>query len=229
MSELTAKDLAQTQHYTAAAEAAIATADYQAAQAEHERILVAKALIDLDLKTRAYEWAKASDTDNRIFHFNCIVDGPHCEMLSDFLSRSSRVEADLPVEIRFNTPGGSAFHGMALYDEIVSYRDKGLHVITTGRGVVASMGAILLQAGTERRMGRHSTLLIHKLSVELVGSLDEIQDTVAWMEIIQAQSDAILLERSSLTKAQLAAGIKRKNWTLSPEEALSKGLIDTIG
>jgi ATP-dependent protease ClpP protease subunit len=202
---------------------------YQDKQAEHEVILTRISTIELEVAKHRFEWAQASDIDNRTYRFDGVFNQKTCDDAYDFLSRSARVRPELPVDIHLNSPGGDAWHGMGLVDHVLALREQGLVVRITVRGIAASMAAVFLQAGTERIMGPSSSLLVHKVSWGIEGSLDQIEDSLDWLKLTQDRSNDLLAERSTLTKAQIVRGMNRKDWSFSPKAALEAGLVDRIG
>lgn len=67
-------------------------------------------------------------------------------------------EGGKPITIILNNPGGSEYHGMAIYDAIKSCRNQ---VIIKVFGYAASMGSLILQAGDKRMMAPNSRFMIH--------------------------------------------------------------------
>lgn len=133
------------------------------------------------------------------------------------------------VSITFNSPGGSVVDGLALYDHIADMRASGTNVTTIARGGVYSMGAVLLQAGTERVIGANATMLIHELGGGLIGSYGEMQDRQEWHDLLMERLVVILAERSTLTVKQTKAKMKRKDWFLNAEQVVEFGFADRIG
>jgi ATP-dependent protease ClpP protease subunit len=217
------------------AAAEVCKLDAEQAQTDRENVLKQLDELELEAKQRHFDWARASDLDHRVHWLtgyigydrkiqeNSVLDA--CE----FLGRSARLDMDLPVQIMINSHGGDAFQGMALVDQMLALREQGLQIICTVRGVAASMAAIILQAATVREMGPSSSLLVHKPSVELAGSLDQIEDARNWLDIYQERQVDLFAERSSLSRTEIKRGMSRKDWTFSPTRALEAGFIDRIG
>lgn len=144
------------------------------------------------------------------------------------LSLWHRMDPGAEIEISFNSPGGEIISGMALFDFIQEIKSKGHHVVTSTRGMAASMAGILLQAGDHRVMARQSWLLIHEASFGASGSMGSVEDTVEWVKRIQKRIIQIFAERSTLTAQAIAKRWLRKDWWISSEEALKWGFIDEI-
>lgn len=208
-------------------------------EAQHD-LTITKGLmaeVELAVGKQRFEWAKASDIDNRIFRFDTDVNSKSCYACNDFVSRCFRIAPSELVEIRLTTGGGDVWSGMALIDDLVAMRGEGLRLRITARGTVASMGIYIMQAASlgERVGGPSTTYMIHKIQISggegggLSGSLDQIEDATAWAKLMQKRSNALLVERSDMTERQITAGLNRKDWSMDSYEALSLGIIDRIG
>lgn len=223
---------------TAETEKDFAQAELFRQQADKESLLVEGQRITLLRQIHDDAFGNASDVHNRVWHFNDAVTQESCMICYTHLVRWWRMDSSLPVEIVLTTGGGDAWQGYALVDQMLALRAKGLHIQVTVRGTAASMGAVLLQAADWRVMGSRSTLLIHKIQGGVEGSLDQIEDITKWYSIINEQGLDLLAERCAeaapatatkpFTRAQIKAGMSRKDWSIGPAEALAGGLVDEI-
>lgn len=144
------------------------------------------------------------------------------------LATWSRANPGAPLTLTFNSQGGAAFDGFALFDFLRGLRAKGHKVTTAGLGLVASMGSVLLQAGDHRVMAPRSWMLIHEIQGVVAGNFSKMEDDMKFNKRLQDQALAIYLERSTWTKAKLVKHWTRKDFWLSPDEALAAGFIDEI-
>lgn len=69
-----------------------------------------------------------------------------------------------PITVIINSPGGEVYAGLLLFDTIRSLNSQGIPVDVEVRGLAASMGAILLQAGRKRLCTKYTRFLIHEVS-----------------------------------------------------------------
>jgi ATP-dependent Clp protease protease subunit len=193
------------------------------AEAEVYEIELAKAR--RDEKTQLSDW-KFSQTLN----FVGSVDKSSAQAAIDKLHMWSVTFPGAALTIVFNSPGGSVIDGMALFDYIRFLRDEGHRVTIIALGYAASMAGILLQAGDVRVMAKGSWLLIHEVAFSTSGKIGEIEDMYKFGERLKKQAADIFIERSGgkLTAAVLEANWTRKDWWLSPDEALALGLIDEV-
>lgn len=134
-----------------------------------------------------------------------------------------------PIVITFNTPGGSVTDGMALFDTIKMLQRNGHHVTTRARGIAASMGAVLFQAGDERIIDARAKLLIHQGSSS-GGRMTagEAEDHAEFLKMVLDDLLEILAERSTLTKRQISNKWNRKDWWIKAEDAVKFGFADRV-
>lgn len=133
-----------------------------------------------------------------------------------------------PFTIELSSPGGNVVAGFALIDYIREIRQRGFEVNTVGLGLVASMAAVVLQAGEKRILGKNSYLMIHELQSEFEGSLAEFQDQSKVLSRLNDRNYEILAERSNLSVATIRRRAKKMDWWLDAEEALKSGFVDEI-
>lgn len=171
---------------------------------------------------------EASSTDAHVYYFHGAVNALSSSACLEELGHWSRKDPGCDITIVFNSPGGSVFEGLALFDFIVDLRGRGHHVTTKSVGMAASMGGILLQAGDVRVIGKNGFMLIHEVSSGAMGKVSEMEDALKFAERLQVKLVAILSERSSLTDAQIRRRWKQKDWWLDAAEALELGFVDRI-
>lgn len=130
------------------------------------------------------------------------------------------------IQIYINTPGGSVYGGLGIYDTM-QYISCNISTICTG--MAASMGAVLLAAGTagKRYALKHSRIMIHQPSGYTGGQASDIQ--IAVNEILRAKQDLyqILSDHTGQPVEKLAKDSQRDLW-MSSQEAKEYGLIDQV-
>lgn len=199
------------------------------AQAELE--LVRLSVYETYLKTlkveRDLEYSESGNWNARVLTLHGINDHS-VETAIDSINHWRRAEPECDIRIQILSPGGMVFSGFALFDVIKEVIAEGHHVITVSYGYAASMGAVLLQAGSTRQMTPNSHLMMHEVSSGVIGKVSEMTDEVELAKQLNNQLLSICAERSILTVAQLKAKTMRKDWWLTAEEALKFGFIDSI-
>jgi ATP-dependent Clp protease protease subunit len=145
-----------------------------------------------------------------------------CIMQMLFLDRE---DPHMPIEFYINSPGGSVVDGLALYDVIHTISAP---VNTTCVGTAASMGAILLTAGTGTRAALpNSRIMIHQVSSGARGTAADLRIQMAETDKLENTLYKILAEKTGKTVKQIAKDCDR-DYYMSAEEAKAYGLIDTV-
>lgn len=139
-----------------------------------------------------------------------------------------RAQSKAPITVRMLTPGGEVISGLALFDYIRSLVAEGIEVTTHAIGMAASMGTILLQAGSKRLVSPSAWLMVHEVSSELGGKLSEMIDGAKWNKRVQDRLLDILSERAKVSKRTIATRWTRKDWWLTAEEAVEVGFADAV-
>ena len=185
--------------------------------------------LELEEKKRLQAETLAEDKYHHVYNFHDEVSSHSVDKCIDQLASWVRMaKCPLEIEIVFHSPGGEMMNGLALFDFIKILQSKGHTVNTMALGMAASMAAILLQAGTVRRMGREAWVLIHEAQFGAIGTTGQVEDTVEWVKMIHKRILNIFAERSNLTVRQLERRWKRKDWWLSSVDCLKYGLVDEV-
>ncbi len=130
------------------------------------------------------------------------------------------------IQIYFNTPGGGVHAGLGIYDTM---QYIGSDVATICTGMAASMGAVLLCAGTKGKRSalRHSRVMIHQPMGGTQGQATDIEITTR--EIIKLKKELydIIAEHSGNTFKRVEKDSDRDYW-MTADEAKSYGMIDEV-
>ncbi len=132
------------------------------------------------------------------------------------------------IKIILSSAGGEVFHGLLLYNLIEDLKREGIEVIIEVKGLAASMAMVILQSASLRRVSKFSRLLIHEISSWTFGKASEVKEESEELQRVNMMLIEILSKRSKLTKKGIAKRIKKRDWWLSPEEALKYGLVDEV-
>lgn len=135
----------------------------------------------------------------------------------------------MTIQLVINSPGGSIFDGFALIDFLRQLQADGHKIVTEALGMAASMAGVLLQVGDTRVMGEHAFLLIHEAQFGAVGSMGDIEDRVALVEMMHERILELFAARSKMTKAAIKRKWTRRDWWISAPEAAKLGFVDRIG
>ncbi len=216
--------LAEAQIEQLAAESKKSDAEIAYAAAQAQLTKLQSRVSELEL-AKLERWGDSPEEHGQFNFYDQITDESVIAVMRDLKAWSfASPGADLTLE--FTSPGGSVTAAFALFDFIRSLRKHGHKVTIVVFGEVASMGAILLQAGDWRVVGANAYVMIHKPSVYgFDGNLAQLKNYTRWLECEWKKMVAALQERSTLTARQINAKA-REDWFLTADEAVKYGFAD---
>ena len=135
-------------------------------------------------------------------------------------------DAEKDIQIYLNTPGGSVYAGLGIYDTM-QYITPDVATICTG--MAASMGAILLCAGAKgkRTALKHSRVLIHQPMGGASGQASDIEITAREILKLKKELYEIISSHSGQTFKKIEKDSDRDYWMTSTE-AKEYGMIDEV-
>ncbi len=130
------------------------------------------------------------------------------------------------ITITVSSGGGDAMLGLAIYDLI---RSSGLQVKTVALGQVASAGLAIFLAGDKRLMYENSVLCSHKARQAFGEDTlrQEIENTLAQLNVIESLYRKIILENSSINGQDLDK-MEQEEKNITAQEAMELRLADGI-
>lgn len=135
-------------------------------------------------------------------------------------------DPDKDIKLYINSPGGSVYDGLAIYDTIQHIKPD---VQTIGIGLQASMGAFLLSSGTKgkRYALPSSRIMIHQPSSGTQGKISDQEITLREGLFLKKMLNEILAKNTGQKIAKVEKDADRDYW-MSAEEAKAYGLIDEV-
>ncbi len=135
-------------------------------------------------------------------------------------------DPDKDISIYINSPGGSAYAGMAIYDTMQFVRPD---VSTVCIGMAMSAGAMILAGGAagKRFVLPNSKVMIHQGSAGFRGTAADVQVQAREVLEMTRRMAEILARHTGRTVDQVLDDIDRDRF-MSPEEAIAYGLADTM-
>lgn len=135
-------------------------------------------------------------------------------------------DAKSDIHMYINSPGGSVSAGLAIYDTMQFINCP---VATYCIGQAASMGAVLLAAGTagKRKALPNSRVMIHQPLAGAEGTAEEILIHAKEFIKVKERLNRILIKHTGHTLEKIEQDTDRDRF-MSPEEALEYGLIDHV-
>ena len=128
------------------------------------------------------------------------------------------------ITIYINSPGGSVYDGLAIYDTIHMIKSP---VKTVCIGLAASMASILLTAGTKRYALSHSRIMIHQPLGGVTGQASDIVITANEITKIKDELNQILATKTGQSLDKIYKDTDR-DFYMTAKEAKDYGIIDDI-
>lgn len=189
------------------------------------QVLIPTVIEKTNLGERAYDIYSRLLKDRIIFLGSEIDDHVANAVIAQLLF----LENDDPkkdIKIYINSPGGSVYAGMAMYDTMQYVKPD---VSTIVVGMAMSMGAVLAASGAKgkRFVLPNSKIMIHQGSAGFSGTPADIEITAREVLKVRARLDEILAEHTGQPLEKVNKDTDR-DYYMSAEEALKYGLVDKI-
>jgi ATP-dependent Clp protease protease subunit len=126
--------------------------------------------------------------------------------------------------VRINSPGGSVFDGVAIYNALKRHDAR---VTVWIDGIAASIASVIAMAGDEVIMPENAMLMIHDPSALVIGTAADMRGMAEALDKMKAGMVAAYRDKSGRDDAEIEALMRDETW-LSAKEALNLGLADRI-
>lgn len=135
-------------------------------------------------------------------------------------------DAKKDIQIYINSPGGSVYAGLGIYDTMQYIKPD---VATICTGMAASMGAVLMCAGAKGKRSalKHSRVMIHQPLGGAQGQASDIEITAREIQKLKKELYHIIATHSGQTEEKVWEDSDRDYW-MTAEEAQSYGMVDEV-
>jgi ATP-dependent Clp protease protease subunit len=163
---------------------------------------------------------------DRIIFLGMGVDDNIANIITAQLLFLESVDAKKDVLLYINSPGGSVTAGLGIYDTM-QYINPDVATICTG--LAASMGAVLLAGGAEKKRSAlpHARVMIHQPSGGMQGQSSDMEISLKLIMSLRKELYEILAKHSGKTTDQIEKDSDRDYW-MRADEAKKYGLIDEV-
>jgi ATP-dependent Clp protease protease subunit len=163
---------------------------------------------------------------DRIIFLGVPIDDDVANIIQAQLLFLESTDADKDISIYFNTPGGSVYAGLGIYDTM-QYINPAINTICTG--MAASMGAVLMTAGTKGKRSAlpHSRIMIHQPMGGAQGQVSDIEITAREIKKLRDELYEIIAKHSGNPFERILKDSDRDYW-MTAIEAKEYGMIDEI-
>lgn len=174
---------------------------------------------------RAYDIYSRLLKDRIVFLGTPVNDAVASSVVAQMLFLESE-DPEKDINLYINSPGGVVSAGLAIYDTIQYVK---CDVATTCVGMAASMGAVLLTAGTKgkRNLLPHARVMIHQPLGGVQGQASDIEIEAQEILRIKKVLGEILAKHTDKDPEQIMKDSDRNKW-MSSQEAYDYGLVDRI-
>ena len=164
--------------------------------------------------------------NDRIIFLGTPVDDQIANLIVAQLIHLESEDPDREVSLYINSPGGSVYAGLAIYDTIQYVK---CDVQTICVGIAMAMGALLLAAGTEgKRMALpNAKILIHQVSSGFEGQATDIEIQAREVIAIKRRLEKIIAQHTGQPLDKVSKDMER-DYFMTADEAKEYGIIDTV-
>lgn len=141
----------------------------------------------------------------------------------DLIRELKECEADV-ITLRLNSPGGSAFDGIAIYNALAQHPAR---IVGYVDGWAASSASVLLMACDEIHVAESAQIMIHRPWSFVMGGADELRHEATILDSINEGLIDIYQSRSGKDRAQIEQWVRDETW-FRGQEAVDAGFADSV-
>ncbi|HWK18776.1 MAG TPA: ATP-dependent Clp protease proteolytic subunit [Solirubrobacteraceae bacterium] len=164
--------------------------------------------------------------NERIIFLGSPIDDTVANLIVAQLLHLESADPDKEISIYINSPGGSIYSGLAIYDTMQFIKPE---IQTICIGVAMSMGSLLLTAGApgKRFALPNSRILIHQPSAGFEGQSTDIEIHAREILKVRGRIDEIYAQHTGQTIEQVHTDMERDRF-FKADEAVAYGMIDRV-
>ena len=164
--------------------------------------------------------------NERIVFLGTPVDDQIANLIVAQLLHLESEDPDKDIFIYVNSPGGSVYAGLAIYDTM-QFIKPDLHTICVG--IAMSMGALLLAGGTKGKRSAlpNSKILIHQVSGGFSGQATDIEIQARETIATKRRLEEIIAKHTNQDLEKVSRDMER-DYFMTAEEAQEYGIIDNV-
>lgn len=128
------------------------------------------------------------------------------------------------INLRINSPGGSVFDGIAIYNQLKSHAAR---IEVDVDGVAASIASVIAMAGNEIRMAHNAQMMIHNPSGGAFGDATEMRRMADLLDQVKGTIVDTYERRTKNKAGDLAAWMEDETW-MTAAQAVDRGFSDKV-
>src|SRR5436190_6977053 len=162
----------------------------------------------------------------RIIFLGTPIDDQIANLVMAQLIHLESEDPDKDISIYINSPGGSVYSGLAIYDTMQYVKPD---VNTICIGIAMSMGSLLLAGGAKGKRSAlpNSKILIHQVSGGFQGQGTDIEIQAREVINLKRRLEEIYAEHTAKPVEDISRDMER-DFFMTPQEAKEYGIIDTV-
>lgn len=171
-----------------------------------------------------YRMEKKADKSADVYLYDIIGDswdGTTAKQFAADLKAMGTVET---LNIFINSPGGSVFDGVAIYNTLIRHRAQKKVMID---GLAGSIASVVAMAGDTIEIAKNGMMMIHNPWAIMMGNAKDLRREADVLDQIGATILLTYVDRTNTKEAQLQEWMDAETW-FSAEEAVAAGLADSI-
>jgi ATP-dependent Clp protease, protease subunit len=163
---------------------------------------------------------------DRIIFLGTPIDDQIANLVVAELLHLESDEPDRDISLYINSPGGSVYAGLTIYDAMQFVRPD---IQTTCVGLAVAMGALLLAGGTQGKRAAlpNAKILLHQLSGGFEGQATDIEIQAREVINVKRRLEEITAEHTGQSLERVSKDMER-DYFMTSEEAREYGIIDRV-
>lgn len=126
-----------------------------------------------------------------------------------------------------NSPGGSVFDGLAIYNALSAVRNKGVNITAKVMGIAASAASFIVMAANKVEMPENAMMMVHYASGLAWGNAEDMRETADILDKIDASLVGIYTARTGKDEAAVRELLKAETY-MTAAEAKEHGFADAV-
>jgi ATP-dependent Clp protease protease subunit len=147
--------------------------------------------------------------------------GMSAKTFADEVQRLGKVDV---INLHINSPGGSVFDGVAIYNTLKSHPAR---VLVSIDAVAASIASVIAMAGDEIEVAENAMMMIHDPTGVAAGGADDMRKTADLLDQVKNVIASTYIKRTKRTEADILSMMAEETW-MSAADAVDMGFADVI-
>lgn len=131
------------------------------------------------------------------------------------------------IVLSVNSPGGSVFDGLAIYNALKNMRNKGVHITGRVMGIAASAASFVIMAANTIEMPENSMMMVHYASGLAWGNAEDMRETADILDKIDASIVGIYTARTGKSEDDVRALLAAETY-MTASDAKENGFADSV-